>query len=139
MNEFDLIKHYLARDTVVRSDVLLGIGDDGALLEVPADKQVSCAIHTIAGLDLHGCRQSPNVLGYRLLEQPLHQLLALQVVPRWATLSLTLPEADQSWLREFCRAFFALADLHGIALVGGDTTRGALLMTTVVHGLGEFD
>jgi thiamine-monophosphate kinase len=44
--------------------------------------------------------------------------------PRWATLALALPEADEAWIAAFARGFFACAGEFGIDLIGGDTTRG---------------
>ena len=139
MNEFDLIERYLARGPIGRTDVHLGIGDDAALLDVPLGMGVCGAINTIAGESLHSARHGPEVLGHRLLNEPVTQLLDHRIAPAWATLALTLPEIDENWLESFCRAFFALADQHRIALVGGDTTRGPLLVTTVVHGLVEVN
>ncbi|MGS0467263.1 AIR synthase related protein [Cobetia marina] len=54
--------------------------------------------------------------------------------PRWALLALTLPEVDEDWLHGFAAGFHALAERHGIALVGGDVTRGPLSITITVHG-----
>jgi thiamine-monophosphate kinase len=54
--------------------------------------------------------------------------------PRWATLSIALPEANDAWLTAFARGFFRMADTHGIELVGGDTTRGALTICITVIG-----
>jgi thiamine-monophosphate kinase len=49
-------------------------------------------------------------------------------------LALSLPQADESWLQRFSAGFFALADAHGIELVGGDTTRGPLNLCVTVMG-----
>src|SRR5207244_13065546 len=52
----------------------------------------------------------------------------LGAAPRWATLAIALPAADGSWLGAFAQGLFALADRYGVDLVGGDTTRGPLLV-----------
>ena len=54
--------------------------------------------------------------------------------PAWALLGLTLPAADESWLAEFAGGFDQLARRFGVALVGGDTTRGPLAATVTVGG-----
>ena len=54
--------------------------------------------------------------------------------PAWFTLALTLPEANENWLRDFSLGLFDTARQHGIALVGGDTTRGPLSITIQVQG-----
>jgi thiamine-monophosphate kinase len=54
--------------------------------------------------------------------------------PAWALLSLSVPEVHEDWLGEFARGFHALADMHGVELVGGDTVRGPLVVTVEVLG-----
>ena len=60
---------------------------------------------------------------------------SMGATPAWATLALTLPEADPHWVDEFAAGFAALAGDFKLALVGGDTTQGALSITVTVHGL----
>ena len=64
----------------------------------------------------------------------LSDLAAMGAQPAWCTLSLSLPQADDAWLDGFLDGFLALADAHGVALVGGDTTRGPLSVCVTVHG-----
>ena len=54
-------------------------------------------------------------------------------VPAWATLALTLPSSDETWLRAFALGFFELAEQYGVQLVGGDTTHGPLTITVQVQ------
>lgn len=49
-------------------------------------------------------------------------------------LSLTLPQIDEHWLEEFTAGFAALARAHDVALVGGDTTAGPLVVTVQIMG-----
>ncbi len=57
-----------------------------------------------------------------------------QSTPRWATLSIALPAADEGWLAAFARGFFRIAEQYGIELVGGDTTRGPLAFSVTAIG-----
>src|SRR5690606_18612517 len=57
--------------------------------------------------------------------------------PAWCTLALSLPDGDAAWVDGFLDGFLALAALHGVALVGGDTTRGPLAACVTAHGLVE--
>ena len=57
--------------------------------------------------------------------------------PAWCTLSLSLPQSDPAWIEGFLDGFLALAGQHGIALVGGDTTRGPLSISVTAMGLVE--
>jgi thiamine-monophosphate kinase len=78
----------------------------------------------------------PEALGHKSLAVNLSDLAAIGAAPRWATLALALPAADERWLAAFARGFFALAERYGVDLVGGDTTRGPLL-TICITALGE--
>ncbi|MBU1395333.1 MAG: thiamine-phosphate kinase, partial [Gammaproteobacteria bacterium] len=79
-------------------------------------------------------QDSPAGIGHKSLAVNLSDLAAMGATPRWATLSIALPEADDAWLTAFARGFFRMADQHGIELVGGDTTRGALTLSITVIG-----
>ena len=78
----------------------------------------------------------PGALGHKALAVNLSDLAAMGAAPRWATLSLALPGADEAWLGAFSQGFFALAGRYDVDLVGGDTTR-AQLLTISVTALGE--
>jgi thiamine-monophosphate kinase len=77
---------------------------------------------------------APADLGYRALAVNLSDLAAMAAQPAWATLALTVPRIDESWLEQFSAGFFALAQHHGVQLVGGNTTRGPLSISVQVHG-----
>jgi thiamine-monophosphate kinase len=78
----------------------------------------------------------PRALGHKALAVNLSDLAAMGAAPRWATLALGLPQADEAWLAGFSEGFFALAERHGVDLIGGDTTR-APQITLCVTALGE--
>jgi thiamine-monophosphate kinase len=78
----------------------------------------------------------PRALGHKALAVNLSDLAAMGATPRWATLSLALPSADAAWLEPFSAGFYALAERHGVDLIGGDTTRGAQ-RTLSITAIGE--
>jgi thiamine-monophosphate kinase len=135
--EFDLIRNYFRAATAARSDVVLGIGDDCALLEVPPDRQLAASLDTLVCGRHFVESVDPEALGRKSLAVNLSDLAAMGAEPAWAMLGLTLPEADESWLAAFMRGFGALAAEHGVQLIGGDTTRGPLSVTVQVQGLVE--
>lgn len=130
-SEFDLIKRYFTR---AAPSATLGVGDDAALLRiadgmelvVSTDMLVS-GTHFLPGAD-------PFLLGHKTLAVNLSDLAAMGAVPRWATLALSLPSAEENWLQRFSAGFFALADEYGVELVGGDTTRGPLNLCVTIMG-----
>lgn len=134
--EFDLIARIRAR-CAPRGDVALGIGDDAALLQPPAGMQLAIAMDTLnAGVHFPEAT-SPADLGWKALAVNLSDLAAMGAMPAWCTLSLSLPHADAAWLDAFLDGFLELAGTHGVALVGGDTTRGPLSVCVTAHGLVE--
>jgi thiamine-monophosphate kinase len=131
--EFSLIDRIKARATA-RADVALGIGDDAALLRVPAGQLLAVSTDTLlAGRHFPDDTDAAD-LGWEALAGSLSELSAMGAPPAWCTLALTLPHADAAWLDAFLDGFLELADAQGVALVGGDTTAGPLALTVTVHG-----
>ena len=130
-SEFTLIDRYFAAHELRRSDVMLGIGDDGALLVPPSGQQLVATMDTlVAGVHFFAAA-SPEGIGHKALAVNLSDLAAMGATPAWVTLALTLPEADEDWLKAFCRGLFALADRYEVQLIGGDTTRGPVTVITL--------
>ena len=77
---------------------------------------------------------SAEDIGYRALAVNLSDIAAMGAMPAWATLALTMPAADESWLEGFCAGFFSLARAHDVTLIGGDTTAGPLTVTVQIMG-----
>jgi thiamine-monophosphate kinase len=135
ISEFDLIENYFTDMTSTRGDVVLGIGDDAALLRPPQGRDLALSVDTlVAGVHFFP-DVSPLDLGHKVLAVNLSDLAAMGAEPAWATLALTLPEVDDLWLREFSRGFRELAAHYDLQLVGGDTTFGPLSITVQVQGL----
>jgi thiamine-monophosphate kinase len=131
--EFDLISRIRARISA-RSDVVLGIGDDAALLQPPPGKQLVVTTDTLnTGVHFPEAT-SPADLGWKSLAVNLSDLAAMGATPTWCTLSLSLQQADSAWLEAFLDGFMALAERHAVSLVGGDTTRGPLSVSVTAMG-----
>lgn len=118
-----------------REDVCVGIGDDAAVLAVPPNRQlVSCVDALVAGVHYPDGTAAADV-GWRALAVNLSDLAAMGAEPCWATLVLSLPEADTEWVAGFASGFDELARAHGVALVGGDTVRGSSSVAVQLMGL----
>lgn len=131
--EFEIIARYFSRPGT-RNDVVLGIGDDAALLDVPAGHALVAAMDTIVEGIHFPVGTVPQAIGHRALAVNLSDLAAMGADAAWALLSLSLPRSDPSWLADFAAGFHALADRFGVALVGGDTVQGPLVITVQVLG-----
>ncbi len=133
--EFDIIASFFAGATRHRDDVLLGIGDDCALLAPPGcDEAIAVTVDTLVEGRHFAVGTDPEPLGHKCLAVNLSDLAAMGATPRWVTLALTLPHADGAWLAAFMRGFSSLAGRHEVALIGGDTTRGPLSITIQAIG-----
>ena len=135
VGEFDLIERYFRRSLPARDDVVVGIGDDGAVVRVGARHSLVTTIATLSAAAWDACAGDPSRLGHDAMAMAMGQLTAAGAEPAWATLALTLPEADESWLAAFSDALFAVATPLCVSLIGGDTTRGPFTVTVVGHGL----
>lgn len=132
--EFRLIDRIRERTALAREDVLLGIGDDAALLAVPAGQQLAAAIDTLVEGVHFPSGTAPADIGWKALAVNLSDLAAMGAAPAWALLTLTLPRADPSRVDGLAEGFAQLAREHAVALVGGDTTRGPFSLGVAVHG-----
>lgn len=133
--EFSMIERLRRRNPVSRPDVVLGIGDDAALTSVPAGVELVLAVDTLVEGVHFPANAAASDIGYRVLAVNLSDLAAMGAEPAWATLALTLPEADTGWLDSFADGFFGLAEQHNVQLIGGDTTRGPLTVSVQIQGL----
>ena len=136
--EFRLIDRIHARTAQVREDVRLGIGDDAALLAVPAGQELAVAIDTLVEGVHFPLGTAPADIGWKALAVNLSDLAAMGATPAWALLALTLPElpaeAQAARVDGLADGFAQLAQAYGVALVGGDTTRGPFALSVAVHG-----
>jgi len=131
LTEFELIERYFRRPA---RNAVLGVGDDAALIAPSPGFEIAATVdmllegrHFFAGAEA-------EALGHKTLAVNLSDLAAMGAMPRWALLALALPSVDEGWLAAFARGFFALADAHGVDLVGGDTTRGPRNLCVTVLG-----
>ena len=132
-SEFELIQKYF-QSSDLPDDVTLGVGDDAALLNMPEGHQLVVTVDTlIAGVHFP-VNTSPEAIGHKALAVNLSDLAAMGAAPRWVTLALSLPSADEAWVAKFAQGFMALAKKYGVTLVGGDTTRGPLSITVQAMG-----
>ncbi len=134
-SEFDIIHRYFKRPA---PSAVLGIGDDAALITPSAKTELAISTDTLVCGKHFFAEVDPYKLGYKSLAVNLSDMAAMGAKPRWALLALTLPDdlAKQTttWLAEFSKGFFALADVHHVELIGGDTTSGPLNICVQIVG-----
>jgi thiamine-monophosphate kinase len=135
MGEFELIAECFSQAGRSRADVIIGVGDDGAVLQirdgfdlvVTTDTMVE-GVHFFPDVD-------PRALGHKLVAVNVSDLAAMGAEPSWLSLAITLPKVDPVWLQAFAEGLSETADYYNCQLVGGDTTRGPLTLTVIAKGL----
>lgn len=149
MGEFDLIGRYFNRRPAgsghgasAREGVLLGIGDDAAMLTPNGRESLVVTTDMLVAGRHFPEDTDPESIGYRSLAVNLSDLAAMGACPTAFTLAIALPPncAQPEWLSAFSTGLHAMADRYGIALIGGDTVsaeRLTLSITAMGHVLPE--
>ena len=138
-SEFELIKKYFQDLTDQDPSVKCSIGDDAAIIQIPQDKEVVLSMDTLLEGTHFPVATSPADIGYKALAVNLSDMAAMGAVPKWVLLSISLPESNETWLKEFTSGFLELAKQHSVSLIGGDMSRGPLSITINIQGLVSID
>ena len=137
VDEFELIRRFFTRE-VTTPGVIVGVGDDGAILASTTGYDQVQVIDTLVEGEHFPVDSNASDIGYRVVAVNLSDIAAMGARPQWMTLALTLPPKDEQWIADFAGGLFEAADEHNVALIGGDTTRGASVVATV-HMTGEVE
>ncbi|MFW5431424.1 MAG: thiamine-phosphate kinase [Methylophilaceae bacterium] len=130
-SEFNLIQKYFTRPTQCTD---LGIGDDAALVQISPGHQLAISAD-MSVVGTHFFQEAtPYNIGWKSLAVNVSDMAAMGANPKWATLSIALPEIGEAWLAEFSRGLFTCADAFNIDLIGGDTAHGPLNIAIQIMG-----
>ncbi len=134
VHEFDIIDQF-AQLAAPEANVALGIGDDAAIIDIPADQQLVLSIDTLVENIHFSSDTPPDLIADKAVTVNVSDIAAMGAEPRWLTLALTIPQVDQTWLNDFrCGLQRAMQRYH-VNLIGGDLTRGPLSITIQAQGL----
>jgi len=134
-SEFKIIQQLANAQSIQRDEVVLGIGDDAAILDIPEGYELVVSTDTL-NIGVHFSEDTTaQDIGYKSLAVNLSDLAAMGAEPVAVNLSLSLPDSDQQWIKDFSEGFFSLASAHHVQLIGGDTTRGALSISVTIFGM----
>ena len=134
-SEFELIKQYFQNLTHEDSSIQCGIGDDAAIVKIPQGMDVVLSMDTLLQDTHFPAEADPFDIGYKALAVNLSDIAAMGAVPKWVLLSISLPESNEVWIKEFASGFLELAKQHSVSLIGGDMSRGPLSVTLQIQGL----
>ena len=140
--EFDLINTYFSRGfsssavpNIAGANVLLGIGDDCALLASPPQDHILAVTSDMLVENRHFFSDAdPKLLGHKCLAVNLSDLAAMGAKPFAFTLSIALPQINHTWLTAFSEGLHAISDRFHCPLIGGDTTSGPLTISITAIG-----
>ena len=150
MTEFELIERIflklqadLSLPTEISQGINKGIGDDAAVISLPAGARLVSCIDTLVqgrhfSADWHEINKLAFAIGYKAVAVNISDLAAMGATPHSILLALALPErlAHESWLNEFAKGLFHACKLFEVALIGGDTTRSdSLILSVSAQGL----
>lgn len=130
-SEFDLIRRHFTRPT---PQALLGVGDDAALLTVTSGMELAISVDMLVAGTHFFTDADPYSVGWKSLAVNISDMAAMGAQPKWATLAIALPQADENWVAAFASGFFACAAQYQVDLIGGDTTRGPLTISVQIMG-----
>ena len=128
-SEFDLIRRYFTRPA---ARTVLGVGDDAALIRVASANELAVSTDILLAGRHFLPEDDAFSLGHKSLAVNLSDMAAMGATPRWALLSIALPAVNERWLMRFAEGWFTLADQYGVALIGGDTTKGPLTISITI-------
>jgi len=121
-----------------RRGIIGGIGDDCAILQIPAGHQVLVTTDfSLEGIHFRREWHPAETVGHRCLTRGLSDIAAMGGNPIAAFLSLALPlTLPQSWVDRCLRGLLKLADRFKVSLAGGDTAQSpsGVLADIVVVG-----
>ena len=130
-SEFNLIERFFTKPA---PQAVLGVGDDAALLAIGSGMELAVSTDMLVSGTHFFPDTDPRKLGWKTLAVNVSHMAAMGAQPRWATLAIALPRADEVWLSAFASGFFACAKEFDIDLIGGDTTRGPLNLSVTIFG-----
>ncbi|HKC62055.1 MAG TPA: thiamine-phosphate kinase [Pyrinomonadaceae bacterium] len=124
------------------SSLLFGIGDDAAIIQQQHGRDTVVTTDLlIEEIDFHLDTTTAWLLGHKALAVSLSDIAAMGARPRFALLSIGVPREiwDSAFVDEFYEGFFSLAEVFGVALIGGDISRTPerIVIDSIVIGEAE--
>jgi thiamine-monophosphate kinase len=132
IGEFELIARFARALPAAGERVVVGIGDDAAVLRPPEGELLVATVDAVVGGVHFGPAFAPEDVGWKSLAVNLSDVAAMGARPLWALLALATPRGeDPLRLARMVRGLSACARAHGVEVVGGNVTRARQLSLTV--------
>jgi len=132
IGEFELIALFTREVPAAGGGVVVGIGDDAAVLRPPPGELLVATVDAVVDRVHFGRGFAPEDVGWKALAVNLSDVAAMGARPLWALVALSTPRReDPSRLARIGRGLAACARAHRVAVVGGNVTRARQLSLTV--------
>jgi thiamine-monophosphate kinase len=76
----------------------------------------------------------PEAIAHKAVAVNLSDLSAMGAEPAWISLSLSLPNINEAWIKSFSTKVHSLSKYFSFQLIGGDTVQGPLSITITAQG-----
>jgi thiamine-monophosphate kinase len=139
MKEFNVIEDFFKTKSIQRKDVIIGIGDDGAVTRIPQGQALVTTTDTLLSGVHFLADTPPHAIAQKAIAVNLSDLAAMGAEPAWISLSLSLPIIDTDWLEAFSNGLQESAIYYSVQLIGGDTVQGPLSITITAQGFVPFE
>jgi thiamine-monophosphate kinase len=139
MKEFNIIEDFFKAKSIQRKDVIIGIGDDGAVTHIPKGQALVTTTDTLLNEVHFSADTPPHAIAQKAIAVNLSDLAAMGAEPAWISLSLSMPDVDEKWLEAFSDGLQQHAEYYSVQLIGGDTVKGPLAITITAQGFVPFD
>jgi thiamine-monophosphate kinase len=139
VKEFNVIEYFFKAKSIQRKDVIIGIGDDGAVTQIPQGQALVTTTDTLVSGVHFLADTPPHAIAQKAIAVNLSDLAAMGAQPAWMSLSLCLPEVDEDWLEDFSNGLQEHAEYYSVQLIGGDTVKGPLVITITAQGFVPFE
>lgn len=138
VGEFRLIERFTRHFTTTPA-VVLGPGDDAAVVTAPDGRVVACTDMLVEGNHFRRDWCSAADVGHKAAAANLADIAAMGAKPTALLAAVAAPQdMPAEWLEGLASGLAAEAAAVGAAVIGGDTTRGELLTITVT-ALGDLE
>lgn len=114
------------------TDVLVGIGDDAALVRWDSPSALLKSDQQVEGVHFDRSWAEPEDVGWKALVVNLSDIASMGGTPHSALISLAVPaETEVSWVERFCSGLAQAASAYGVEVVGGDTSSSPVIVINV--------
>ena len=134
MNESEILERIatiFARNGRYAKDLILGIGDDGAVIAPTNEPLILTTDCAIEGIHFKREWSSLREIGAKVASANLADVYAMGGVPKFLLVAVAIPKGASDEIFELAEGIAAEADLVGAQVIGGDLSRSEKIMITI--------